>query len=421
MGFWKKIFGKRENNSGVQGDGGATGVTGVTAGVQMIGQLSDVLSPYGATSISSVFRAVAVLSDSVAKLPLRYRIRVSGGRYVDYLSTDEAKRVYDMMVCSPNRRMTAFEFFKNLVKTMLLHGNAYVVPRRDKFGDIVEMVLCSPGTVMYDKYSNSYQVLDMVNGLSGTYSGDEIIHVRNESLDGGFTGLSTLEYARKQLGIASASNDEAMKRVSNGGRFKALVSNDHSVQGWGNYQDKEMEDGVVGKMQEQVNAGKDILYVPGDVKVTQMSMTSADMQFLDQMKFSVKEIARMFNVPPALLMDDTNANYKSGEMSSVILLSYGLSPILRKIEQEFSMKLVPDSQRGKIRFEFDLSAIYATDLSTRGTWMKAKLDTGVATVNELRREAGMPDVEGGDEALVSANLVPLNSAKLRGESVNGKN
>ena len=419
MGMFRMFKKKSRENSLPENQLPSSGNTGT--GVQYIGGYTDVVTPYGATSISSAFRAIAVLSDSVGKLPLRYRIMLSDGRYVDYTSTREAYALYEMLTSSPNSRMTAFEFFKNMVKTMLLHGNAYILPVIGGRGEISELVLCSPGTVMYDKYLGTYDVYDVLNGISGRYGRDEMIHVRNESLDGGYTGISTIEYARHQLGIASASNDEAQKRVTNGGRFKALVSNDHSVQGWGNYQDKEMESGVVDRLQTQINAGKDILYLPGDVKLTQMSMTSADMQFLDQMKFSVKEIARMFNVPPALLMDDTNANYKSGEMSSVLLLSYGLSPLLRKIEQEFTMKLVPEGQRGKIKFEFDLSGIYSTDLSTRGTWTKCKLETGLSTVNELRRESGMPAVEGGDEPLVSANLIPLNSAKMRGEKTNPNN
>lgn len=379
------------------------------------GEFENSRSPYGATAIPAVFRAVAVLSDSVGKLPFRYMSYHEGeGRFVECRSTGRARRLYDMLTVSPDGRMTAFEFFKNMVKTMLLHGNAYVIPERDRLGDIVRLVLCVPKSVSYDEFADRYTVFDVVNGISGVYRGDEVIHVRNESLDGGLTGLSTLEYARQQLGIASASGREAMNRVANGGRFKALVSNDYSVKGWGAYQDDQMREGVVDRLQEQVNNGRDILFLPGDVKMTQMSMTSADMQFLDQMKYTVREVARLFNVPPALLMDDTNANYKSGEMSSVLLLSYGLSPILRKIEQEFRLKLVPEGLRGSFRFEFDLSALFSTDLSTRGAWMKSQLETGAATVNELRRENGKASVEGGDTAFVSANLLALDSERLRG-------
>lgn len=375
---------------------------------------TSVSTPGEAMQISAAFRAVAILSDSVGKLPFEYKV-MAGKRYVANNVDKRSARIYNLLTVSPNRRMTAFEFFKNLVKQMLFYGNAYIVPIEGKYGDIIEFVLCSPGSVSYDLYSDRYTIMDLVNGINEVRYGKDMIHVRNESLDGGYTGVSTLTYARHQLDISATADKETLNRFATGGRFKALVANNNSVKGFGQYQSEALQDGA-DILQEQISAGKDIIRVPGDATVSPMSMTSADMQFLDSRKFTVKDIARFFNVPPILLMDETNMNYKSGDMASVLFLSHGLSPLLTKIEQEFRQKLIPVSQWADFKFEFDVERLFTTDLTTRGAWMQAQLNTGVATVNELRAMNDRSPVEGGDVALVSTNLAPLGSEKLMGKS-----
>ena len=47
--------------------------------------------------------------------------------------------------------------------------------------------------------------------------------------------------------------------------------------------------------------------------------------------------------------------------------------------------------------------------------MEKSIQWGVKTVNEYRKEKGMPPIEGGDEAMMSCNVAPINSAKIRGE------
>lgn len=368
---------------------------------------AEASSPLAASRIATVYRAVAVLSDSVGRLPLEYKVFSRGeGRFVPFLHTAEGRRLNDLLTVAPNRRMSAFEFFKNMVKLMLLEGNAHVLPRLGMTGDVEELVLLAPGTAAYDKYAGTYTVMDTLNGVDGTYTEEEMIHVRNESLDGGYTGLSTLTYARETLSTAATGGREMLDRFATGGRLKALLSNDTSARGWGQYQDDQME-AAQDLIQEQISAGRDIIRTPGDAKVFPLSMNAADMQFVEQMKLTDRDIARFFNVPPVLLMDDAGANYKSGDMAMALFLSNGLSPLLRKIELEFRRKLVPRSLWGRYKFAFDTEGLFITDLATRGQWMKMQVETGTGTPNELRRKLDLPPVEGGDRPFVSANLKPL--------------
>ena len=216
-------------------------------------------------------------------------------------------------------------------------------------------------------------------------------------------GVSVLEFARLTADIAQVGDRETFDRFRNGGNVRGLVGNDTSVRGFGEYQDKELAK-TASDLDDQFHGGKHIVSLPGQVDFKQLSMTSADLQFLESRKFTVREICRFFGVPPSFVFDDSSNNYKSAEMANVAFLSNTLEPLLRNIESELQRKLFLPSQYGRKRVRFDRRGLYACDLDSRVKYQAATIAAGLYTVNEWRAEENKPAVEGGDKVLVSANL-----------------
>ena len=376
-------------------------------------------TPTKAMKIAAVFRAVNLISSGLASLKLEYKRK---DRYKGYFKMDDSiggKRLNYLLSIQPNSRMNASVFMKNLVSQILLSGNAYVLPVKNMYGDVEALYLLKPGSVAYDVWSNTYQVSDDVNGLNGIYSSNEILHFKNVSNDGGYTGVSTIGYAALTLGIAATSDSETLKRFATGGRFKAILKNNTSVKGFGEYQDEQLK--AHGEdLQDAINRGDDILAVKGDVDVSPLSMSSADMQFLESRKFTIREIARFFNVPPSKLMDDSNSNYKSVEVSNIAFYSEALQPIVTEIEREFSAKLLNEWNYLDYKFTFDISALYALDLESKARWDKNRLENGLVSVNDLRRERDIEPIDKGDDVYLSVNFAPIGSPKLSGEMGAGK-
>mgnify|MGYP003289541504 CR=1 FL=1 len=372
-------------------------------------------TPTRAMKIAAVFRAVNLISSGLATLRLEYKRK---DRYKGYFKMDDSiggKRLNYVLSVQPNSRMNASVFLKNLVSQILLQGNAYVVPTRNIYNDVEALYLLKPGSVTHDVYTNTYSVYDDVNGISGVYGANEILHFKNISGDGGYTGVSTISYAALTLGIAATSDSETLKRFATGGRFKAILKNNTSVKGFGEYQDDQLKNHGA-DLQDAINRGDDILAVKGDVEVSPLSMSSADMQFLESRKFTIREIARFFNVPPSKLMDDSNSNYKSVEVSNIAFYTEALQPIVTEIEREFSAKLLNEWNYQDYKFCFDLSALYALDLESKARWDKNRLENGIVSVNDLRRERDVEPVEKGDDVYLSVNLAPIGSVKLNGDS-----
>jgi HK97 family phage portal protein len=377
-----------------------------------------VTGPETAMKIAAVYRAVNLISSSVASLTLQYKRK---DRTKDYFKIDDGngRLMNYLLSVRPNERLNSFDFMKNAVSMILLQGNAYIYPQK-KYGKVEKLYLCTPGSVAYDMYSNTYTINDVVNQIGDVVSADDIIHLKNVSRDGGYTGVSTITYAAMTLSIASTADNETLKRFATGGRFKAILQNDTSTTGFGEYQDKQME-GMGDDLQDALNRGDDILQLKGDGKLNPISMSSADMQFLENKKFTLREIARFFNVPPSKLMDDSNANYKSVEVSNIAFYTEALQPIVTAIEREFSAKLLTPETYQDYKFKHDLSSLYALDLDSKAKWDKARLDNGQASVNDLRRESDKMPVDKGDDVYLSVNLAPLGSAKLSGEAASTDN
>ena len=371
-------------------------------------------TPTRAMKIAAVFRAVNIISSGLATLKIEYKRKDRAKGYFKIDNGKAGSKLNYLLSVRPNSRLNAYEFKKNLVSQILLQGNAYVLPVKNILGEVEALYLLTPGSVAHDIYSNTYLIADPVNMISAVVSADEILHFKNVSSDGGYTGLSTVSYAALTLGIAATSDNETLKRFATGGRFKAILKNNTSTKGWGEYQDDQLK--AHGEdLQEAISRGDDILAVKGDVEVSPLSMSSADMQFLESRKFTIREIARFFNVPPSKLMDDTNSNYKTAELSNVDFYSEALKPLVEAIISEFSAKLLNEWNFQEYKFRFDLSSIYTLDLDSKAKWDKSRLENGVASVNDLRRESDIEPIEKGDDVYLSVNFAPLGSAKLSGE------
>lgn len=351
-----------------------------------------------ALSIATVYRCVNLLCDSVAVLPCQF-MRQKDGRFV----VDVNSRLHYLLTVQPDYTFNAFDFWRQVVQRLLLDGNAYIVPIYNTASlEVDRLALCGRGTVSHDIENDIYTVTDETNAIFGTFSEDEIIHIKGMSIDGK-NGVSVLTYARLTSNIAATGDAETLKRFANGGNVRGIVSNDTSVRGFGEYQDAELAK-TAQNVDEHFQQGERIVSLPGQIKFDQISLSSTDMQFLESRKFTVREICRFFGVHPSFVFDDTSNNYKSAEMANVAFLNNTLNPILRKIETELLRKLVAPALATKRKFEFNRQSLYACDLESRSNYWQQVIATGLYTINELRREENKPDVEGGDVVLASANL-----------------
>ena len=385
-----------------------TPVMSGSAGIR--GGMDYVNSAELAMRIAAAYRCIDILSKGIAQLPLEVK-RNRGG----YFKADASDPLNYLLSVRPNPRHTAFELMRNAVIQAVTRGNAYIYPEFGPDG-WERLVLLSPGSCSYIAMEDRYVVSDMINRISGVFSPDDIIHIRNISLDGGYTGVSTISYAARVLAISANADADNIETFRSGGLVRGFVSGSSGAVGFGAVQDTQL-DSVADKIEKQLGSGKNIFSLPGEMKFSQISLSPADIELLSTKQFNVLEICRFFGVPPDKVFAQQSTNYKASEMSQVAFLTDTLQPYLRQIELEFQTKLIPRDLYGEYRIDFNIDSLMQTDLTTQAAYMEKTISTGARTVNYWRMRMGEEPVEGGDEPMLSANLVPLHSEKLWGGSV----
>ena len=358
-----------------------------------------------AMKIAAVYRCVDIVSKGVAQLPLVIKRKEDDYFVID---NEDIFGLTFLLQLRPNERLSAYEFKRSIMTQLLIgNGNAYVYPKWGEDG-YDSMILLSPGSTTYDVYSNTYIVADPINKINGTFEADQIIHLKNLSLDGGYTGVSTLTYAARTLAISANADSANVESFKTRGTLTGFVSGKNTTIGFGAIQDTQLSD-VANNIEKQLASGKKIFNLPGEMSFNQISLSPSDIQLLETKTFNVLDICRFFGVHPDKVFAMQTANYKASEMSQVAFLTDTLQPVLTQIENELQIKLIPRELAMRFKIDFDIEPLLQTDLLTQADYINKTIQAGVRTVNHWRKKFGQAPVPNGDKVLVSANLKALDT------------
>lgn len=355
----------------------------------------------GSMKIAAAYRCLSILSGTVASIPIKVYRKNKSGVYIEVNNS-----LSDALKHNTFGLLNGYDTILNMVNQMHNYGNAYLLPMRE-LGAVNKIVLLSPNSVSYSKYHGKYIVNDTVNYISGHYDAWEIIHIKNTSVDGGYTGMSTISYAARVLSIATAADEEILETFTDN-TVRGFVSGGGATMGVGSLQDSQLET-VGDKIGMELSSGKKIISLPQGTDFKQLSINPKDAQILENREFSVYDICRFYGVHPDKVFTTAGGNYKASENSQINFLTDTLKPLIRKIEAEFNRKLLIGRERSEYKIEFDLSDISEnSDMSTRSSYYKTMLELGVLTPNEIRAKMHLDEVKDGDSRFVSANLKPIN-------------
>lgn len=380
-------------------------------------RLANSFSEETALRVAAVCRAAEVRSNSVAIMKLRLLQWNKRERYMMQATYGSYGRENYILQVRPNSRQNAFQFWKRVEMMRMFGGHCYILPRYASDGSLLELIPCG-GT--WDATSNTYYLTETAFGINGAkYSAEEIIVLRGITTAVHPEGEGILHYAGRTATLASTIEDLSLESAAKGGRQKLIIQQkpDGGLVGLGGLDPVEMEEQAK-KLEESIY-NNDVIFDDSVSTITPINMNAVDLQLLDTRKFSVADIARFFGVPRALLMDDGNSSYKTPEAATLEFMSRTLTPIMREIESEFDAKMLVPEDFGKWAYRFDTKDLFALDISTMGTHNRNRLETGLASVNELRAEMNMPVIEGGDEHYVTCNVAPVGSVKLNGQPATG--
>lgn len=349
-------------------------------------------------ALSTVFQCVNLVSNSVAELPLEVFKNDNDG--FKHMQNNALSKLLNSNV---NTNMSHFTFLKLLVQSMLVKGNGFALIERSNVNGIVKslrFLQSDDVTIQYDRYRNKLWYL--VNGIKGIVEPSKMIHLVNYSYDG-INGMSTLQAAAKTLIQADAQEKAATGFFYGGCNLGGILKVETNLT-----EDKrtKLRNSFIDAFNPVTGQPNGIAILEGNMSYQPISINPADAQLLESRKFSSEEICRFFGVAPSKVFLNSGS-YNSIEAENLAFLNNTLTPILVKIEEEFSRKLILPSENQSIRF--NTSMLLRTSKNEMADYYSKMLQMGIMSLNEIRREVDMPSVEGGDQHMVQLNLTSVES------------
>jgi len=352
---------------------------------------NDILSNEGpVTSLSAVFAATEIISNSLAELPII--VKVEG--------VVDSEHPYNHLFC--NGLMSRYMLIKQLVWDILIYnGNAFLYIKRDSRGAAKELVYCKPSTVQIYYNEQTQELYYTCNNVqTGKIQPKDMIHLYKNSQDG-VHGRSVISYAKNIFDLAKYAD----KTASN--YYKSGCNIDGILKVSGNPSQEEIEKiRMTWRTRHGVDGNSSLCILKGNMDYQAVGASAQDSQLLEVRNFNVTEIARFFNISPVLLGDLTKSSYSTIEASQLEFVQHTLYPYIAIFESELNRKLC---HRSNVEIDFDESFLLKTDKSVQASYLNTLVGGGILTVNEARAKLGLLPVEGGDSLIIPYTKIEDNT------------
>jgi HK97 family phage portal protein len=334
--------------------------------------------------VPAVLQAVRLISETIGSLPCKVFRETADGKLP---AKDHS--TYRIVHKRANEWTGAGELRTILTADALMHGNGYAKVVRFGDGKPFELHRLKHGkiTVLEDELTGA--PVYRVSEKTGTrdYPHTEILHIQS------FLGTSPLAFGKEGIGLAAILERHGAQFFGSGARPSAVISNDKPQGGEAGAQ-------TISNIRKsyadfQKNGGA--LFMDAGWKFDQPTMTSTDAQFLESRLEQVREIARIFGVPPTMLFELTRGTWSNTEQMGAQFLQLCLRPWLDRWTDAMTTVLLSEDEQDDHYFEFVTDDLMRADAASRTTNMTALVTNRIMTPNEVRAILNMPPLPGGDD------------------------
>ncbi|MFI6347261.1 phage portal protein [Streptomyces sp. NPDC050560] len=356
------------------------------------------VSEVTALRMPAVWRAVSLIAGVSSALPLH--VYKTGTRDV----------VTGTLLDDPHPELTPLEVWRLAYTHRVLWGNAYIQKLRAPSGQVKELWPISPDRVLVERERPSegnptgkwFWVTDDW-GSTHRLTSRDVLHIPGLGYDG-LTGCSPVRAAAQSIGLAQAAEQGAASLFGHGNIISGVLQTEQRLKAGDADALKARWQAMVGG----VDNAHGVAVLDAGASFQPITMPLKDAQFLESREFQVTEIARLFGVPPFLLMStEKSTSWGTGlEQQAQGWITFDLHPTwIAPTEQRVTKELLPPGQYA----HYALAGLLRGDSSARATFYRAMRDTGVMSANDIRALEELPPILGpeGDVHLQPTYMGPL--------------
>ncbi len=361
------------------------------------GNLSDTsIDSKTVFQVNAVYSAVSLIADTISTLPLDCFIRIDGQR--------RAFRPKPSWVEKPDMALPRVAFYNSVIVSLLLDGNAFVRVFSNRAGEVVNLVVLNPRTVTI-KRNGQGRLVFTVEGEEKTLSQEEMIFIPDVLRPGTIRGVSRVEALKENFGLALALEKFASTFFGNGTNLSGVIETDSNLT-------KEQAENLRNSFDNAHRGWRrghrtGILSGGAKFKTTQIDPESS--QSIEARRFAVEDVARAFNIPANMLNIPGTTTYASVEQNNIQFITHTLRPIVQKLEDAFSplMTRYPGGETAFIKWNLD--GLARADIQARTSAYSTMIQSGVMSINDVRRLEDMSDI---DDPAASNVRVPLANVNI---------
>ena len=365
--------------------------------------------PLASLGFSPIVRALSLVSNDLARVPLRVECK-KGERYeVD----DEAyPELVDILNETANSYYSAYEFKSWLTRCMMLWGNSFALISR--WGDEVrELIPVRPWdvTLLPDPEKGGWYYR---SGEYGDIAPKDMLHFRMPTYGRMLWADSPISLGRKAIALGMEQENAGRSAFAMPGLGKIAITTKETMGGEGV---KKMQTSFINAHSGPEGMLRPIV-VQNESDVKQVGQSLTDQDWIAARNFSIHQVSHLFGIPPQSLfsMETTNVSGEVAEQSRQYVDGC-LSMYTNAWASELAFKLLPSGVDGShYRFSFDTTQLVRGTFNEQVAALQIAVQTGVMTRNEAREMMGYPPIEGGDEVLIGPNLLPPEMNRDQAES-----
>ena len=396
---FKRFFTKKKLTQSIEKSYTSSEVENIyTKAAQWVDWDSSKAIEEGYKSSVPVYACVKKRMDSVSSIPLVVEVK-SGDDW-----EPSSSHPLQMLLDNPNPEMTSGTLVRLMVAHLDLAGNAYWMKIKGGRGNTTKELW--PTMPQHVSITGSQQALIeyyTVGVEQRRVNEDDMCHFK-------FVDPSSLTFGQAPLRAAGKAVD-----IDNSGQsFQKISMQNRGVPDLHiSYEDDNLTD----EQMTQANAAAKTKTGPGTArapwvttkaKITQLSMSPVEMDFMETRRFSREDICSAYGVPSSLIAEMGNVNLANAETARRAFWQDTIVPLMDEIIDSLNMCLA--SEYGvDVRIAYDLSNIPALQENYAEKLTNAKImwSMGVPfNVVNQRLELGLDDIDGGDIGYIPTGVIP---------------
>lgn len=358
-----------------------------------------------AISLSTVFNALTLLSETVAQLPLSpYIIEEVEGIMKRRKFKDDQR--YNLVAHEPNEYMSSETYRKTVMNHLVRYDRAYSIIDRGPFGEPLQYFPWHPLKVRKIKDEDGGFVYEFRDNGETFYINEANVLHNIGYTDNGLEGKSRIDLLFNSLGNALAVEQFAGQYFGKGINVSGFIKTPNKLKDESAVE--RLKTSFIKKYGGRNNAfGVGVLEEGSDYQ--QMEADPEKAQLLQSRKVNGLIVAQAWNIPLPMLKDLDKATYNNVEQLDIQFSKYTINPWVKNFEAEYRRKLLTEEEKreGNIYFKHNMNGLMRGDMQSRGKFYESLGKVGALAPNNALDFEEMEGYPGGGVHLVPSGYTTV--------------